>query len=195
MKSNILQLYSTADYTVLSSKSLFYKTEKFIEKTKTATNIDILLTKLCETIIDNLDDIIYNEKTAQDLKNCFFIQTADKRYTFLFKLGYQIPGANNPYDIIFFDYGQQEGITNDLRIDEFVKANPTIKVIIKKSVANSSPYDFNKLYLISNISAVNLPKLSKEQKEIVETIDKNILVQGVAGSGKTNILLKSKVGA
>lgn len=189
MKSNILQLYSTADYTVLSSKSLFYKTEKFIEKTKTATNIDILLTKLCETIIDNLDDIIYNEKTAQDLKNCFFIQTADKRYTFLFKLGYQIPGANNPHDIIFFDYIPKEGITNDLRIDEFVKANPTIKVIIKKSIANTSPYDFNKLYLISNISAVNLPKLSKEQKEIVETIDKNILVQGVAGSGKTNICI------
>ena len=189
MKSNILQLYTSADYTVLSSKSLFYKTEKFIEKTRTATNIDILLTKLCETIIDNLDDIICNEKTVEDLKNCFFIQTADKRYTFLFKLGYQIKGSTNKHDIIFFDYKQQEGLSNDLRIDEFVKINPTIKVIIKKEVSNTSIYDFNKLYLISNISGVNLPKLSTEQKEIVETVDKNILVQGVAGSGKTNICI------
>lgn len=189
MKSNILQLYTTADYTVLSSKSLFYKTEKFIEKTRNSTNIDILLTKLCETIIDNISDIIYNEKTEHDLKNCFFIQTADKKYTFLFKLGYQIEGSNNKYDIIFFDYNQQDYSSNNLRIDEYVRANPTIKIIIKKETSNTSIFDFNKLYLISNVSGVNLPRLSPEQKEIVETIDKNILVQGVAGSGKTNICI------
>ena len=46
------------------------------------------------------------------------------------------------------------------------------------------------LYLVSNVSNINLPKLSSSQKEIVETVDKNILVQGVAGSGKTNIAVK-----
>ena len=50
-------------------------------------------------------------------------------------------------------------------------------------------YDFNKLYALSMVSGVNLPKLSAEQREIVETVDKNVLVQGVAGSGKTNICI------
>ena len=58
----------------------------------------------------------------------------------------------------------------------------TIKHLVKVQ-------DFLKLYTISNISGVNLPKLNNKQKQIVETIDKNVLVQGVAGSGKTNICI------
>ena len=42
------------DKTILSSKSLFYKTENFIRQTKYISNIDFLLTKLSEIIILNL---------------------------------------------------------------------------------------------------------------------------------------------
>ena len=84
MKNSILQLLTNADLTILSSKSLFYKTEKFIEKTKSCSNIDILLTELCETIINNLNDITFGEKEYKDLNTAFLIQTADKKYTFLF---------------------------------------------------------------------------------------------------------------
>ncbi len=189
MKNNILQLLTNADITILSSKSLFYKTEKFIEKTKSASNIDILLTELCETITENLADITLGEKEYKDDNNAFFVQTADKNYTFLFKLGYQISKSLNKHDIIFFDYKPSSTDNQTLRIDEYVRANPIIKIIIKKEIAKTSDYDFNKLYLISNVSGINLPRLSPEQKEIVETIDKNILVQGVAGSGKTNICI------
>ena len=189
MKNSILQLLTNADTTILSSKSLFYKTEKFIEKTKSCSNIDILLTTLCETILDNLNDIIFGEKEYKDLNNAFFIQTADKKYTFLFKLGYQVSNTLNKHNIIFFDYQPSSSDNQTLRIDEYVRANPVLKLIIKKEVSKTSDYDFNKLYLISNISGINLPRLSPEQKEIVETIDKNILVQGVAGSGKTNICI------
>lgn len=188
MKNNILQLFTNNETTILTSKSLFYKTEKFIEKTKHSSHIDILLTKLCEAIVNNLDDITYNEPNNSNDNSCFYIQTSDKKYSFGFKLGYQIDRYENKFDIIFFNYSQQEE-NNSLRIDEYIKANPSLKIIIKKDKQPINNFDFNKLYLISNVSGVNLPKLSKEQLEIVETIDKNILVQGVAGSGKTNICI------
>ena len=189
MKNSILQLLTNADLTILSSKSLFYKTEKFIEKTKSCSNIDILLTELCETIINNLNDITFGEKEYKDLNTAFLIQTADKKYTFLFKLGYQVSSTLNRHDIIFFDYKPSSNDNQTLRIDEYVRANPILKVTIKKEITKTSDFDFNKLYLISNGAGINLPRLSPEQKEIVETVDKNILVQGVAGSGKTNICI------
>ncbi len=188
MKNNILQLLTNSDITILTSKSLFYKTEKFLDQTKHCSNIDILLTELCQTIVANLDDLTYNEKQFTDHNTCFLLETADKKYTFAFKLGYQVSKDLKPFDIIFFDYKQLED-NNSLRIDEYVKLNPSIKIIIRKQVFKTKPFDFNKLYLISNVSGINLPRLSKEQKEIVETIDKNILVQGVAGSGKTNVCI------
>lgn len=186
MKSNILQLVVDTDMTILTSKSLFYKTENFIKKTKNVSNIDSLLSKLCETIMLNIDDIMQNENKFD--RSAFNITTGDKNYSFYFKFGYQIGASLNPQDIILYDYiGGVEQF--NIRADEYVKLNPNVKVIIKK-VANSTNYkDFTKLYLISNVSGVNLPRLDHTQKEIVETIDKNILVQGVAGSGKTNICI------
>lgn len=186
MKSNILQLVVDTEMTILTSKSLFFKTENFIKKTKNVSNVDSLLSKLCETIVLNIDDIMQGEDKSN--RSCFNISTADKNYSFFFKFGYQIQGSTNPYDIIFFDYRSNIEQFN-IRADEYVKLNPNIKVIIKKQSDFSNGKDFIKLYLISNVSGVNLPKLDSSQKGIVETIDKNILVQGVAGSGKTNICI------
>ena len=69
------------------------------------------------------------------------------------------------------------------------KKRVNIKTTIKKYKHEVDLRDFIKLYLISNKSGVNLPRLNQTQKQIVETVDKNILVQGVAGSGKTNICI------
>ena len=187
MGNNILQFTVNTEQTVLSSNSLFYKTENFIKQTKNLSNIDVLLSKLCEVIILNLDDIKgLNQKSHEN--SCFFIQTADRKYSFVFKLGYQVGENLNNNDIIFFEYvssSQQYSV----RIDEYTRLNSNFKVLIKNDYRKTSLGDFVKLYLISNVSGINLPKLDSVQKEIVETIDKNVLVQGVAGSGKTNICI------
>ena len=189
MKNNFLQVNVNTKKTILSSKSLFYKTENFIKQTKYVSNIDFLLSKLCETIIFNIKDILENEKESKDLIDSFLLQTSDKAFTFMFKFGYQLNENLNKYDIVFFDYIDNKDEQLSIRVDEYIKTNSSLRVLIKKEKKLVKVQDFSKLYLISNVSGVNLPRLNKTQKEIVETIDKNILVQGVAGSGKTNVCI------
>ena len=112
----------------------------------------------------------------------------NKNYVFLFKFGCQVNDELNKFDLVLFDSISNPKL-QDIRVDEYVRLTPSIKIIIKKEPHTAYSKDFSKLYLISNVSGVNLPRLDTTQKEIVETIDKNILVQGVAGSGKTNICI------
>ncbi|MGN0961078.1 MAG: UvrD-helicase domain-containing protein, partial [Christensenellales bacterium] len=187
MKKDLLQVNLNTRKTVLSSRSLFYKTENFIKSTKYVTNIDFLLSKLSETILLNLNDILTNEKQQKDDIDCFLITMQDNLFSFYFKFGFQIGLDLNNYDLVFFNFTSKSN--NQVQtIDEYVKSN-NINILIKKDKRLVKTQDFNKLYLISNVSNVNLPRLNTEQRNIVETIDKNILVQGVAGSGKTNICI------
>lgn len=182
------QVFSVdCEKTILTSKSLFYKTENFIKQTKHISNLDILLSKLCESIVFNIDKIDLNNLQNAAL-SCFSLETLDGNFRFLFKLGYQINNQLNKYDIVFFN-SLNANIQQNIRVDEYVSKNAKVDICIKQEKNLVKSQDFNKLYLISNISNVNLPKLNAEQKEIVETVDKNILVQGVAGSGKTNICI------
>ena len=188
MKTDILELKINTKKTILSSKSLFYKTENFIKQTKYVSNIDFLLTKLSENIILNLEDILVNEdKTIQEV-SCFHVYTQDKHFSFLFKFGFQVSSELNKYDIVYFNY-TFENTQNEIKVDEYLDKNEILPIVIKKQKQLVKNQEFLKLYLISNVSGINLPRLNKEQKEIVETIDKNVLVQGVAGSGKTNICI------
>lgn len=190
MKNGFLQLDIDTTKTVLSSKSLFYKTENFIKQTKYVSNIDILLSKICQAIILNVNNIADSKNQSKNLIDCYLVETADKNFSFLFKFGYQIGESLNKFDVVFFEY--QDAKLQDkrsLRVDEYVRQNTTIRVLVKEQKKLVKVQDFLKLYLISNISNVNLPKLSKTQQQIVETVDKNVLVQGVAGSGKTNICI------
>lgn len=186
MKDSFLQVFVDTKKTVLSSKSLFYKTENFIKETKYINNLDFLLSKLSETILLNLNDLLVGEKEGSDILECFLIETSDKRFSFMFKFGYQLGFNLNKHDIVFFKFNTK--IQTNQKVDEYLNLNTKINVKIQKEKRLVRKEDFVKLYLILN-SGVNLPKLNKEQKEIVETVDKNILVQGVAGSGKTNICI------
>lgn len=188
MVDSVLQISINTSKMVLSSKSLFYKTENFMKQTKFMTNIDNLISKLCEATLLSLDKIILNEKLVKSDVDCFSVETADRQFTFLFKFGYQVGCGLNDYDIVYFgirNYKQNQVQT----IEEYVNLNKTIDASIRKEKHLVKDQDFNRLYLISSVSNVNLPRLSTEQREIVETVDKHILVQGVAGSGKTNICI------
>ena len=187
MLANSLQVKIDTSKMVLSSKSLFYKTENFIKQSKYITNIDCLLSKLCEAILLNLTEIVKDEKREKNDVECFSIKTIDGQFSFLFKLGYQVDGLNE-YDIIFFNVNNYKQ-TQIQTVEEYVKTTKEIVAIITREKHLVKAHDFNRLYIISNVSNINLPRLSNEQREIVETIDKNVLVQGVAGSGKTNICI------
>lgn len=171
--------------TILSSDSLFFKTENFVKLTKYVSSIDVLLLKLSETILLNIKDITHGEKKVDGIE-CFQITTEDKKYTFLFQFGYQIGNGLNDFDIIYFGFSEDESIENT--IHEYVVSKVNLKFILEKTKKLTKKQDFSRLYLLSTTS-VNLPRLSREQKDIVETVDKNVIVQGVAGSGKTNICI------
>ena len=190
MKKDILNLKVNTTQTVLSSKSLFYKTEKFIAETKYILNIDYLLSKVAECVLQNMADVTLNENQKFNLVDCFLVETADKAFSFMFKFGFQLGGELNPTDIVFFDYvNANVDAQTEHTINEYVALNPVVNITIKKFKHAVKQHDFLKLYLVSNMACVNLPKLNQTQKQIVETIDKNVLVQGVAGSGKTNICI------
>jgi len=119
---------------------------------------------------------------------CYNIETIDGNFSFLFKFGFQINNELNKYDIVFFEY-LNEKKQIEFKIEEYLNQNKKLQVKVQTIKHLVKVQDFLKLYTISNISGVNLPKLNNKQKQIVETIDKNVLVQGVAGSGKTNICI------
>ena len=53
MQNKQMVLFVDCGKTILTSTSLFYKTENFIKQTKHISNLDILLSKLCESIVFN----------------------------------------------------------------------------------------------------------------------------------------------
>lgn len=190
MKDRNIQLNVDTDRTVLYDGSVLYKTENFIKQTKYIVNIDFLLSKIAETIILNLKE--FDEyKNQNDDVECFFVQTLDKQFGFFIKFGQMIDDSFLKNDLIFFDtiLEHKKIRQNDQRINDFLVTNHTFDIIVSKSRKLSKEEDFKKLYHIFNVSGVNLPKLDMDQKQIVETVDKNVLVQGVAGSGKTNICI------
>lgn len=187
MKNDCFELCVMSNKTILSSDCIFYKTERFIKQTRYITNIDILVSKLCETLLYNFDEF---DKINISKNDIFLIKTDDGLFSFEIKFGKQLELNLNKKDIILVDCINSEVIKQaNLRIDEYLKNKIDFKIRVEKEIKDILDSDFNKLYLVSNASGVNLPKLNKIQKTIVETVDKNILVQGVAGSGKTNVCI------
>lgn len=178
---------------ILSSDTKIYKTERFFYQTKKLAGIDKFILKISESLQTLARDLHEKYKTQTDDTNCFKVETFDKTFCYLFKFGFQIKDNPNisPYDIIFFadESGFENLKSNDQRINFYVKASKIFKIVLKDWVTIASDAEFNKLYFISNAEYVNLPMLSFKQQELVEIEKENVLVQGVAGSGKTNICI------
>lgn len=170
--------------TVLSSTSLFFKTENFIKETRYVSGIDELLVKICETILFHKKEIVGEDKFEKDDVNSFRISLANDEYCLFFKFGYLIGGELDPEDIVFYDFVRNDG--DKETILELLHSDKQIRLSLARERKLIKAQEFNRLYQVSR-SSVNLPRLSKEQKELVETVDKHVVVQGVAGSGKTNV--------
>ena len=175
---------------MLSSETKIYKTESFFYQTKKIIGIDNFVLKIAESIQSIIPKLI-NLKN-QDF-NCFHVSTVDKRFSFLIKIGYQINKeiGLNEKDIVVFKIidGNENTKTNDQRISFYVKNSKIFNVIIKPFNEEIDECIFKKLYLISSSEYINFPMLSEKQEKLVEIENENVLVQGVAGSGKTNVCI------
>ncbi len=182
-------LTAETDKTVLSGKCLIRKTEKLIKDTARVLDLDILLSKLAEAVILRLDELkALTAKVAA--ADCVKAVTKDGKHAVFFRFGSQLNSAEvSPSDIIFFRYESSEGefLRNDLRVTGYLAAHKTVDFIITPTTLLPSEKDFSKLYRLTNASGVNFPLLNAEQRALVELEDRNVLVQGAAGSGKTNV--------
>lgn len=176
---------------ILSSETKIYKTERFFYQTKKLAGIDKFVLKISESMI-SLAKTLADKFFGHEEVNCFKVDTFDKSFSFLVKFSFQLDDKNiGTEDIIFFaDENNFENLKmNDQRVNVYLREHKIFNVVVKPIVADFDDSDFKKLYLLSNAEYVNFPMLNEKQQKLVEIQNENVLVQGVAGSGKTNVCL------
>src|SRR5699024_9996805 len=67
--------------------------------------------------------------------------------------------------------------------------HPEFEFTLAQSQLSPGENDTKKLYRLSEAADINYPKLNSAQRAIVEAEDRSVIVQGVAGSGKTNLCI------
>ena len=158
-----MQLKINKTKTILSYHAI-YKTEKMAFLLAPLIDADSVLLKIAESLIkQGLKGGSYQVKT-----------THEKIYLYI---------DNQNQTIVFYDFEYS---------DVFIKKGDTrLKNLIEfeaSEIEQQKSYEASKLYRI--IATKNyFPILDDNQKQIVTTEDKNMIVHGVAGSGKTNICI------
>ena len=164
---------------VLSDMQRVFKTEPFTHATKSLIDIDLFVSKLAEGII----------KANLDLNSAYIITTLDNINSFFIRFGKTTNNETvHQSDIIFYKFVTKDEIKNEDKRLYRLLSSKSIDINIQK-ITITEDIDFTKLYILSNADKVNFPLLNKEQEKIVTQENNNVLVQGVAGSGKTNICI------
>lgn len=182
-----LTVFADATKTILTSLRSVYKTEAFIRSTKKLTSVDRLVGKISEGIFSS---------SFRSEKGFYLAETEDRFFTLFFATGRVFPGTQTEEnDLVFYKFFSRDKSDrkNDRQIDNFFERNSTFNVIVRKVEDSVPDEEFFKLYLLSENDKVHFPLLSGVQKSIVETENANVLVQGVAGSGKTNVCIEKIV--
>ena len=172
---------------VLSADSVALKTEAFLTETARFMDVDIFLQKIHEGILSSLNTI-FNKNVGEF--DCHMAEVSG--FKIYFKFGKETLLENvSEKDVIFFSFVDPDDkkLTNDMRLKNFLAQNVTFDVSVTSVKKLTSESDFLKLYSLSGSDRINIPLLNPEQKEIMLLGDKNVVVHGVAGSGKTNICI------
>ncbi|MDR2634504.1 MAG: hypothetical protein LBC13_00830 [Clostridiales bacterium] len=184
--------------TVLSSETRTFKTAGFVKETSRFRDIDLFAEKLAEGVMVNPEVFkISDQSSLARAASVFKLFTEDRRHIFWFAFGDAAGGGEYglfPKDIVFFKYesGEENPRKQDLSLSMLL-GEEAFFVITENTRAILDAQDFRKLYRLSHSDTVNFPLLNAEQKKIVSTEDQNVLVQGVAGSGKTNVCIEKLV--
>lgn len=175
--------------TVLSGKSKIFKTERFVKETRTLGGIDNFLAKVAEGFICAKNPEFFFGKAGR--VKSFVATTTDGAHKLFFKVGAQIKtnGMIADEDFVFFGYEGEAAARKDARFTEFIRKHPTFSVVVCDGDFNTDDNEFNKVYSVLGAGGVNFPLLSEDQLKIVTNEEGNMLVQGVAGSGKTNVCI------
>lgn len=187
-----LSLEVNSTKTILSSETRAFKTERFFYQTKKISSIDKFVLKISESIAQILPELKKMYLDNKDGLNSFKVETFDKEYSFVFVCGFQLASsALNENDIVFLSLEKELELikNNDQRIVQYLKNSRIFKINIRDYIVDDEILDTSKLYTLSENEFVNFPMLSSEQKKLVEIDNQNVLVQGVAGSGKTNVCM------
>ena len=181
--NSIINVSIDSSSIVLSDASRIFKTEQFIKQTRGLIDVDKYLTVLSDGILLALKD--GKIKSTES----YIISSIDGINFFFIKFGEAIKNSNLlKYDIVFFKFITKDSIKHEDK--RFVRASQKQNVDISiKRVQEVQNLDLQKLYILSNADKVNFPLLNEEQERIVTQENSNIVVQGVAGSGKTNICI------
>ncbi len=164
--------------TLLTDKSEVYATEKFLKETRKLKDVEAFSIK----ISDGLTQVSRKTDVCK-------IKLGTN--TFVFAYGSALNRAGiAPDDIIFLEYRNSgpDILRNDTRLSYFMQTHDTCEAYARADGYRIKDSDSKKLYRIYSTSA-SFPLLTTEQRELVKTENKNILVRGVAGSGKTNVCI------
>ena len=174
------------DKMLLSGSRRVYKTEGFVALTRKTVAIDAFVSRVAESIF-------YADFSAPD-GTCIAVETEDKQYTLFFR---QITGDARLRrgDLVFYKFISRDSYDGgvDRRLSEYLLANPHANVTLRQASEVAPQEEFAKIYLVSSGGSMNFPLLNETQRKIVETENSNMLVQGVAGSGKTNVCVEKIV--
>ncbi len=176
---------------ILSSETKIYKTERFFYQTKKLAGIDKFVLKISESMISLIKPLADKYFGHEEI-NCFKVETFDKSFSFLVKFGFQLDDKHiGAEDIVFFaDENNFDNLKmNDQRVNVYLREHKIFNVVVRPIIQSVDESDFKKIYLLSNAEYVNFPMLNDKQQQLVEIQNENVLVQGVAGSGKTNVCL------
>lgn len=180
------QLTLNTEKMLLHGSRRVYKTESFISLTRKTVAIDAFVSRVAESVF-------YADFSAPD-GNCMAAETEDKQYTLFFR---QNPADSRLRrgDLVFYKFISAQPYEGgvDRRLAEYLLANLNAKITLRETTDVADEEDFAKIYLVSGGGAMNFPLLNETQRKIVETENANMLVQGVAGSGKTNVCVEKIV--
>jgi len=190
--------------TILSEIAV-YKSERFIFETKAFLDMDVFVDKAAGAFIlseecksQNADASKSADGSGQKINNGGLGRDSGQAgsHVCYYKLSI---GSDNIFfcfdqsaaekTIIFVGYSGADSFVRagDMRFSALLK-NDIIDAELTHIKCMTTEGDLKKLYRLTN-SRSFFPRLNDEQKKIVTTEDKNMVVHGVAGSGKTNLCI------
>ena len=175
-KAVILPVKADVTRTVLTDEYAVYKTERFCTEYRELKDADAFVSKLT-------DALFLSKMTPESdpPSGSYRLQAGPHNLFFSVRSG----------DPVFFAYRSDDNKIriNDRRLSVYMSVHPEFEIALSESGLKPSEADFTKLYRVAEADGVNYPKLNPRQRAAVEAEDSSVLIQGVAGSGKTNLCI------
>jgi len=201
---NMKTLQVDINRVVLSSKVGILKTASFIFAARNFVGTDLLISKVAESVILDKSLVASADKSRQQFYKASILDCG-----FYLKIEKEADTKEAKANIIFYDLKAREDFIRrgDRRFAEFLSKTTAgansgqgtsgqtasgqgkFDITLEQVEFEGDKSCFLKLYRVIGQDFVYYPFLNEQQAEIAKIEDANVIVQGVAGSGKTNICI------